>query len=80
MGRFLDTIQPHWCISIDTTFNIANRTKDYSEGLQNIKSINTNTFILAINGTGQCCAYARSTNERDDDLTALLEKIRDRCD
>jgi hypothetical protein len=80
MGRFLDTIPPHWCISIDTTFNIANRTKDYSEGLQNIKSINTNTFILAINGTGQCCAYARSTNERDDDLRALLEKIRDRCD
>ena len=48
--EMLDGVIPHWCVSLDHTYEVASRTKDYSEGT--VDPIDESTYLCAINGTG----------------------------
>ena len=75
----IEKIDPHWCISVDTTFNIAKRTRDYGLDGEN-PPIGDNTFTFAMNGDGQVCTYRRSVGETDEQIIELLREVKRKCD
>jgi len=65
MVAYLGSVKPHEVISLDYTFDSAKRTKDNSNRSSgSCPSIEKNSLIFALNGTGQVAAFRRSKNER----------------
>lgn len=67
-------IIPHKVQSLDFTFNIAKRTKG-KDG----KSIEKNSMLFSMNGTGQVSAFVRGINESYESIRPLLLELKNRC-
>ena len=53
IDKSLKSLKPHWCQSIDNTFNISSRTKQPIDSEGTCKPIDQNAMMFCMAGTGQ---------------------------